>query len=109
MTVFAGQLPELSETSCVEDRDCRRHAVRRMVAEVERGGGVAEAVHHLRQGRAGVGRGMALADKRARPVLQGRGGVAVAAQGKSHSPANIAKKVRPSLQCLCANGRLLAV
>ena len=48
-----------------------------MVAEAERGGGVAEAVHHLRQGGAGIGRRMALADKRARPVLQGRGRAAV--------------------------------
>lgn len=39
MTVFAGQLPELSETSCVEDRDCRRRAGLRMVAEAGRGGG----------------------------------------------------------------------
>ena len=42
-----------------------------MVAEAERGGGVAAAVHHLRQGGAGIGRRMALADQRARPVLQG--------------------------------------
>ena len=51
MTVFAGQLPELSETSCVEDRDCRRGAGRRMVAEAERGRGSAAAVHHTTAGR----------------------------------------------------------
>ena len=49
-----------------------------MVAEAERGGGVAKTVHHLRQGGAGVGRRMALADQRARPVLQGRGGDEIA-------------------------------
>ena len=37
-----------------------------MVAEAERGGRVAAAVHHLRQGGAGIGRRMALADKRYR-------------------------------------------
>ena len=52
-----------------------------MVAEAGRGGGVAAAVHHLRQGRAGIGRRMALADKRARPVLHGCGRDAVVAQG----------------------------
>jgi len=36
------------------------------------------AVRHLRQGWAWRGRGMALADQRARPVLYGRGGDAVA-------------------------------
>ncbi len=49
-----------------------------MVAEAERGRRDAEAVRHLRPGRAGVGRSMALADQRARPVLYGRGGDAVA-------------------------------
>ena len=38
-----------------DDYDGRRYAGRRMVAEAERGGGVAEAVHHLRPGGAGVG------------------------------------------------------
>ena len=60
-----------------DDYDGRRRAGRRMVAEAERGGGVAAAVHHLRQGGAGIGRRMALAYQRARPVLHGRGGVAV--------------------------------
>ena len=60
-----------------DDNDGRRRAGRRMVAEAGRGGGVAAAVHHLRQGGAWRGRGMALADKRARPVLYGRGGDAV--------------------------------
>lgn len=53
-----------------------------MVAEAERGGGVAETVHHLRQGGAGVGRRMALADQRARPVLHGWGGDEVAGRTK---------------------------
>ena len=61
-----------------DDNDGRRGAGRRMVAEAERGGGVAEAVHHLRQGGVGVGRRMALAYQRARPVLHGRGRDAVA-------------------------------
>ena len=61
-----------------DDNDGRRRAGRQMVAEAGRGGGVAETVHHLRQGRAGVGRRMALADQRARPVLHGRGRDAVA-------------------------------
>lgn len=65
-----------------DDNDGRRRAGRRMVAEAERDRGVAEAVHHLRQGGAGIGRRMALADKRARPVLHGRGGVAVALNGR---------------------------
>ena len=55
-----------------DDNDGRRRAGRRMVAEAGRGGGVAAAIHHLRQGGVGVGRRMALADQRARPVLQGR-------------------------------------
>ena len=44
------------------DYDGRRGAGRRMVAEAGRGRGVAEAVHHVRPGGAGVGRRMALAD-----------------------------------------------
>ena len=91
-----------------DDNDGRRRAGRRMVAEAELGGGVAETVHHLRQGGGGAGEEWH-SPTNARPVLHGRGGVAVAAHGKSHSTANIAKKVRPSLQCLCASGRLLAV
>ena len=61
-----------------DDYDGRRRAGRRMVAEAERGGGGAEAVHHLRQVGAGVGRRMALADQRARPILHGWGRDAVA-------------------------------
>ena len=53
-----------------------------MVAEAGRGGGVAAAIHHLRQGGAGVGRRMALADQRSRPVLQCRGGDEVAGRTK---------------------------
>ena len=53
-----------------------------MVAEAERGGGGPAAVHDLRQGGAGVGRRMALADQRARPVLQGRGRNEVAGRTK---------------------------
>ena len=67
---------------CRDDNDGRRGAGRRMVSEAGRGGGVAEAVHHLRQGGAGVGRRMALADQRSRPVLHGRGRDAVALNGR---------------------------
>ena len=53
-----------------------------MVAEAGRGRGVAETVRHLRQGGAGVGRRMALADQRARPVLHGRGRDEIAGRTK---------------------------
>jgi len=53
-----------------------------MVAEAGRGRRDAEAVHHLRQGGAGVGRRMALADQRARPVLYGWSGDEVAGRTK---------------------------
>ena len=65
-----------------DDNDGRRGAGRRMVAEAERGGRVAEAVHHLWPGGAGVGRRMALADQRSRPVLHGRVGDEVAGRTK---------------------------
>ena len=61
-----------------------------MVAEAERGGGVAAAVYHLRQSEFDR-QGMALADQRARSILHGRGRDSVVAQGKYHSPANIAE------------------
>ena len=48
-----------------------KHRLYRMIS-------AAAAVHHLRQGGARRRRGMALADKRARPFLYGRGGDAVA-------------------------------
>ena len=68
-----------------DDNDGRRGAGRRMVAEAERGGGVAAAVRHLRQDQLDRP-SVAFADKLLQPILPHRCRVAVSQCSKISAP-----------------------